>query len=357
MADISTPRCPVCGASAEGSGANGTSCPVCRAPYAFVSFFADPEDVKAWREKAEDYRAKVVERTCRKQLGRSCLSLGDRGAAVVTDRGQFLFAPHGDTELRLKDAVQVSFGSRHCLVLYRDGHVEAASTAYTRSDQGQYRVEDWSQVAFVEAGAGCSYGVRRDGSVLVSGIPSVPSEEVVGLTGVKAIAEGEGFVAVLTTAGQLRLLVSASSGDRLRQMQRAVSQCRNVTAIAAAWGCVLALDSGGRVQCFCADSDDARLGAGAWTDIVMVAVDSHYAAGLTAKGRLRLAGRESVRDSGRKEAAAWENNVALAGTRSGIGALALDGTLRLAGNIIGGSALREAALPCAQQIAAAVIEA
>lgn len=355
MTEIKTPRCPVCGASADSAEKGETTCPVCGAENAFVEFFADPADIPLWREKANKYRAEVVERACKKQFGRSALSLGDRAAAVVTPGSQFLFQSNGDVEDTLTDAVQISFGGRHCLLLFRDGHVEARLIGGRRADQGQSRVEDWSEVTFVEAGANCSYGVRRDGTVLVSGIPPVPSENVVAMKDVRAIAEGEDFLVCLTGAGQLRVIVSAGAPEGLKTMGKAAEGCRNAVAVEAARGCALALDGNGRVHSFCSEKNDPRLGAGAWRDIAAVAVDSHYAVGLTRKGRLRLAGRESSMDAGRKDAVSWENNVALACAPSGIGAIALDGSLRLAGNIIGTEALKEICRPYAQRIAAAII--
>ena len=356
MEDTKMLRCPVCGAFANSTDQNTAAmCPICGAEYPFVKFFADEEDALLWREKTEKHKKEIVEQTCKKQFGRTLLSLGNRAAAVVTSGNQFLFCANDNIEDALMDVVQISFGGRHCLLLFRDGHVESRLTSGESIDQGQCRVEDWSDVIFVEAGANCSYGIRRDGTVMVSGIPPVPSESIITMKKMKAVAEGEGFVVFLSASGQLHMIIPAGAGPDLKNMQKAVDNCRNAVTVKASKDCVLALDGNRNVHCFCVDDDDPRLGAGTWTDVIMVAADSHYAFGLTNKGKIRLAGRETFMDAGRKDAAFWENNIALACAPSGIGTIALDGTLRLAGNIIGAETLRKACEPYAQRIAAAII--
>ena len=355
MAEITTPRCPVCGTSAESAKQGETSCPTCGAKFAFVSYFADAEDIVVWQEKAEKHKAETVARTCERQFGRSAFSIGDRAAAVVMPKRQLLFRSGGDTEDKLTDVVQISFGGKHCLLLFRDGHVESRMRGSGWANQGQSRVEEWSDVVFVEAGTNCSYGVRRDGTVLVSGIPPVPSENVIELKDIKMLAEGESFLVCVTTTGKIRLVYS-SSPNGMRDLEQALAECRNAVSVATAQGCVLALDESGRVYCSCVSNNDPRLGASSWTDISVVAADSHYAVGLTKKGRIRLLGREGYMDAGRRDAVKWDGIVALACAPSGIGAIALDGSLCLAGNIIGADALKKAWQPYSELIASSLIK-
>ncbi len=355
MEDVTTSRCPVCGNTAQITEEDSMTCPVCGAPYAFVKYFADEDDAHSWQDKVEKYKGDMVEKICKKHFARSILSIGDRAAAVVTPRNQFLFCSDNADEDMLTDVSQISFGGRHCLLLFQDGHVEARTTS-RNVDQGQCRVEGWHEIIYVEAGANCSYGVRKDGSVLVSGIPPVPSEDIIKQRNIKFITEGDSFVVCQTESGQLKMIIPAGANQGLKNMQRAVENCRGAVSVEAAKGCVAVLDGNKEVHCYCTENNDIRLGAGTWTGIIMVAVESHYVVGLTSKGKIRLAGRESVMDAGRKDAVGWENNVALACTPNGIGAVALDGTLHLAGNIIDIETLKQSYKPYAQRIAAAIIQ-
>ena len=59
MADITTRRCPVCGAPADCAEKGAETCPICGARFAFVQYFADRDDIQVWREKAEKHKQRL----------------------------------------------------------------------------------------------------------------------------------------------------------------------------------------------------------------------------------------------------------------------------------------------------------
>lgn len=353
MAELTQVRCPVCAAAQDPQDPQGLRCPVCGFSYAFASRFADEEDIRLWLAEAGKRRGQVLESTCLKLAGKPILSFGDRAAAIVLPDEQLIVCGGEKTE-KATQLIQAAIGGRHCLLLYRDGHVEARKLG--PGVYGQYNVSQWQDVSFLAAGANCSYGVRRDGTVLVSGLPPVRREEIENWTDMSSLAEAEDFVVGLTRQGQLRLLLPAGARSEAMDNFRAkAAQCRDIVAIAAARNFIVALDNRGQPHCLCARPDDAREAAESWTDVVSVAADSHYVVGLTSKGKLLLAGARTALDAGRFDTAQWQNLVTVACSRAGIGAVTLDGRLLLAGNIVGAQALVDEMAPYAGAIAAGLI--
>ena len=324
--------CPVCGSPMSKSGQ--INCNICGAQYAYSQYFADLNDLETWEKSMNDYKACTTEKTCRSLVGKSIFEAGDRGISFIADDRQLLLQ-YGSDVFESKDVLQVSFGGRHNLILYKDGHVEAIRISGSVSGVGQYRVTDWKDIVYVEAGANCSYGVKKDGSVIASGIAVLNNEIIEKLKDVKAISESDDFITVLHNSGVLELLPADGNQEKLERLKNAVDSATDIVTVSSAHGFVIALDRNGRVFSFSSEERDSRLRASGWENIISVGVDSRYAVGLTVQGNIKIAGADTELDSGRKKAEEWKNIIAVSCSPSGIGAISVDGKLMLAGNLTG----------------------
>lgn len=337
MANTEGWTCPVCGAPRH-DGA-GTACAACGFLHAFVRSFADEAAYASWQAEAAQERLLWLQRVQRFWREHRSIAFGRNSAALCTDTAQFYIdGVFGRAEAGT-GVLQYSIGDRHMAVLHADGTVSASG----ENEYGQCNVSGMKEIRSVLAAPGCTYAVRRDGKVAVSGSTGSPTLALTrpagegcalleGWENIVQLACGSDHLAGLDRDGMVR--VGGYPLSQQAEMDAAARQCRRAVAIAAAAGnCTLALHEDGTVT-FIGPENDPRRGAAQWKHIAAIAAESSYAVGLTEEGRILLAGTVNrVLDMGRSDAAGWKEIVAIACSRSGIGAVALDGELHLAGSI------------------------
>ena len=327
--------CPVCGATRSDS--DRLTCGICKFPYAFVRCFTSPKAMEQWREE--------IRRSTKRPLPEIQALLADR-LAVGYNQVSFLLP---DAMLlvdgiyreanRDKNLIQISWSPHHTVMLYRNGTVSAQGN----NECGQCSTKELRSIRQVIAASSCTYALREDGRVLVAGkpsprllaleqLPDAPIPVLKGWIGVTRLAYGEGHLVGLQKNGGI--LLGGFSSVTQSALKARAAQLRGVKAIAASTGgCTLALLENGKVR-FLGKENDPRAGVQSWTDIVAVAVENSYAVGLTADGRIRLAGSAiPLLDMGRSAAAKWTEVAAIACGDSSIAGVTGSGELLLAGSL------------------------
>lgn len=315
--------CPACGSAPQGQG---TACPQCGFSLAFATHFSNEESHRAWQGEAKQHLCKQHRSAREMCISQGRFSIGPSHAAYYAPEDQSLFVVNTvGKNTRYEHIVQCSAAQRYFLQLSSKGTV----TAQGEDTYGQCQVQQLRDITFVLAAPQASYAIDKSGAVHQRGVSISP--EVATWTDMVSLACDAYQLVGLTKQGTVRVAGIALK----RALVETVNAWKDKVAIAAAGDCILALGKDRRVS-FAGSEDDSRKQVTLWQDVVAIAVDGVYAVGLTAAGRILLAGHcASVLDMGRKEALNWRNVVAIACTRSGIGALCSDGSLKLAGNIMG----------------------
>ena len=312
-------QCPVCGAPRKSTGAD---CPGCGFEFAFAEAFASISSRQQWESEAARRRQRLLSDRMRRRSG---LSVLDRQIACSEDNSIRRFSAAGDPAI-IPNAVQVSCGRTHELMLMRDGRVTATGS----NRLGQCIVQDVKRAAAVLAGPNASYILLRDGRVQARGVCPFAGE-LAAWREIRALACGNEFLAGLGKDGSVRVVGAPFAG---------CGAWKNIQSIAAADDYLLALDEGGNVH-FAGPENDPRARATEWKDVTAIAAEDMYAVGLTRDGRVLLAGEGGWLDRGRSEAGQWTNITAIAAGHGAIAALDAAGRLHIAGESFASAAGRE----------------
>ena len=220
------------------------------------------------------------------------------GTAVATEQvGSSDFEFGQDAISGWTDLVEISSGWDQTVGLKNNGRVVAVGD----NQHGQCNVSDWSDIVSVKACDGYTMGLRSDGTVVTTD-DSQPSE----WKNVVAI-DGFGYAFGLTSRGTV--LAERYSG------YEAVSEWRDVTAIAVGLSHVVALRSDGTVlamygtQDYDVEYDFGQCDVSDWTDIVAIAAGVYHTVGLRSDGTVVATG---FNVAGQCNVSTWTDIVAIA---------------------------------------------
>ncbi|MEG0177900.1 MAG: helix-turn-helix domain-containing protein [Bacilli bacterium] len=176
----------------------------------------------------------------------------------------------------IKDATDVSIGSKHTVAALKDGKVTCVG------DKNACDVESWENIVDVEAGNGFTLGIDSAGNVKVAGAVN-SSSTIESQKSVKSIAIGENEIAFLNTSGSVTM-VSYSGATTTN-----TSTLKNITEVAVGNGFVAGLGSDGKVQ-IVTTKEDLSKAVSEWTGISCIAAYNNTIVGFTSTGKMVGAG-------------------------------------------------------------------
>lgn len=324
-------QCPVCGSDlSKQLGAELNACPRCRFPYAQVTQFADSSSLTSWKQLVQNYRADLIQKLqnkCRKDrvfflAGGSvvCKLMEERILAQVRPDNL-----HITTDPMVVDYSAAENANRNEAYLLKNGTVRSMGD----NSYSQCNTSNMTGIKRLLATPTCTYGITKNGGVVVSGQRMFPAVEQ--WKNIRDLTAGAYHLAGLTSDGRVLVTGNMLNPDVVRE----IKSWRDVTSVAAAGDATLALRKDGSVVFAGKAGDPRRAGVRQWRQITDIALESVYAVGLASAGQVLLAGenRNEYLDMGRKDAVNWTDIIAISCSRSGIGALGVDGTLYLAGNL------------------------
>ena len=324
-------QCPVCGSDlSKQLGAELNACPRCRFPYAQVTQFADSSSLISWKQLVQNYRADLIQKLqnkCREERV-FLLAGGSVVCKLMEERILALVRPdslHIQTDPMVVQYSAAENASRNEAYLLANGTVRSMGD----NSYSQCNTSNMTGIKRLLATPACTYGITKNGGVVVSGQRMFPAVE--NWKNIRDLTAGTYHLAGLTTDGRVLVTGNMLNPDVVREMK----SWRDVTSVVAAGDATLALRKDGSVVFAGKAGNPRRAGVRQWTQITDIALESVYAVGLTSAGKVLLAGenRNEDLDMGRKDAANWTDIIAISCSRSGIGALGIDGTLHLVGNL------------------------
>lgn len=320
--------CPVCGGYRQSETGSGCACTGCGFKSAFVTIFLNEQSLLLWKEQVGKEKKGLLRERRRKFAQSGCFSMGGRAMALrLSDPGTlYVIRSDGDFS-ELGNADGFSSSERHYSVLYKDGKVGGFGD--DESNFGLLRTQDWREIREVVSAPNCTYGVTKEGTVLSAGVSLYP--QVKDWRGIRKLYCDTTHILGLTEDGLVKAAGSFPDPSNLP----AVQKWKEIRDLAVSGGASLALHKNGKVS-FAGKQGDPRYAVESWENICAIAMDNTYAVGLTAEGKVLLAGRcKKFLDKGRSEAAAWDHVIAVSCRQAGIGAVTESGDLLYAGTFPG----------------------
>lgn len=185
-----------------------------------------------------------------------------RSNGTVLACGDDSFGQCGVNEWR--NVRSVCAGAYHTVALFEDGTVAAVG----RNDESQCETQDWSNIVSITAGDYATFGLKADGSIECCGY-----NDYYMLTDwpkVSAISGGSYALAALREDGDALISHESARSDDLTEL----------VDIAVNTGYAAGLKADGSVVCAAADLS-------AWRDILAVSASSNMILGLDAEGSVR----------------------------------------------------------------------
>lgn len=312
--------CPVCGIQ-KVDGNNGISCDVCGFEYAYVHRFNSGLGREYIVDKGIKKKKAAEERMPIRQRAWNSFTITGKGAAFITRYDNRLIYEGGGTFKGNKEnVIQFSSSEKHMAVLYKDGTVYAEGA----NDYGQIDVENMKNIKFICCSANCTYGIDEVGRVVYAG--AIADRSIASWTGIKKIVSSEKYTVAITVNND----VYAYGGIP----DPFLVDVGKVIDVAVMGSVALFLKEDGKVVIF-GNTINYKDIVSSWSNIVAIALDNLFIYGLTADGRIVVAGKckNEFLDKGRSAASKEENVVAISACKSGFGALKRDGTLFVAGSI------------------------
>ena len=209
-------------------------------------------------------------------------------------------------------------GRFHTVGLKSDGTVVAVGV----NDDGQYNVDDWTDIVSVTAGYYHTVGLKTDGTVVAVGWNGDGQCDVETWTDIVSVAAGYDYTVGLKADGTV-----VTVGDNTHG-QCDVDDWTGIVAIKAGEWHTVGLKADGTVVAV-GDNTHGQCDVDDWTDIVSVAAGYNYTVGLKSDGTVVAVGDNTY---GQCDVGAWTDIVALAAGRSHTVGLKSDGTVVAVGN-------------------------
>ncbi|MEE1139506.1 MAG: hypothetical protein U0M02_13605 [Acutalibacteraceae bacterium] len=257
----------------------------------------------------------------------------------------------------------ISAANFHMVCVRSDGTV----AAYGENDDGECRVNAWKDVIAVSAGGDYTYGLQKNGQVLVTAQKTKPhiwgydnnhvaisagwnhvvalrangtvvangenncgQTNIMDFTDIVAISAGCHHTVGLKSDGTVVATKYIDSPERSNDDysgQCEVYGWRDIAAVAAGYDHTVGLKTDGTVVAV-GSNEYGKCNVGEWTDIVAVAVGSHHTVGLKADGTVIYAGWHEGVD-GVKD---WSDIVAVSACQFNTIGLKSDGTIVAVGS-------------------------
>ncbi len=211
----------------------------------------------------------------------------------------------------------IAASGTHTVAIRKDGTVVAQGN----NEDGQCKVDKWTDIVAVDANDGITVGLRKDGVVLTAGSSKNGKRNVGSWRNIVAIAAGEDHTVGLKADGTVVAKGSNKEG------QCDVKNWANIVAIAADSSFTLGLKKDGTVLVagdIFGDMTDIRN----WTEVAAIRAGSWGAAGLRQDGTVLITGSSYDPDT----VCTWKDIVSIdIGARHVLG-LKIDGTVVAAGD-------------------------
>ena len=245
-------------------------------------------------------------------LGSSTPKLGE---AISMERW-----PEGITESQKYGILaqrSIAASGTHTVAIRKDGTVVAQGN----NEDGECKVDKWTDIVAVDANDGITVGLRKDGVVLTAGSSKNGKRNVGSWRNIVAIAAGEDHTVGLKADGTVVAKGSNKEG------QCDVKNWTNIVAIAADSSFTLGLKKDGTVL-VAGDIIGGMTDIRNWTEVAAIRAGSWGAAGLRRDGTVVVAGFSSY---DKDTVGTWKNIVSIdIGARHVLG-LKIDGTVVTAG--------------------------
>ncbi len=256
------------------------------------------------------------------------LACSERLTACVSAYGRALASPAFAESKFWKDIHSISCGNAHILGLGKNGRVLADGNPLGASNANCCDVSAWTNVRAVEAGSYHSLGVTYDGRVFFCGSNEHGQGDVTDWTSIRLVRTTDAYTVGLTYAGRL-LVAGLAPFDHLLLDRIDV----RVTDVQVTDTHVLALLADRRA--FATLPPDPTTGrtdidptVASWTNIRAIAADRDLSVGLTFGGTVRAAGCSRAMAD---ELATWKRVVSIGCGRGYVAGLTADGRLCIAG--------------------------
>ena len=318
--------CPVCGAVKSDLSLSEYDCDKCGFSNAYVHLFASKQGHDLWQKKV-DAAKKIWDKKKRAEFAAANPLYVGSSLIAFLDAGQKnIYILHGNGMMQTENnAVGINANELNVVITYADGTVKVLGNENTF---GQKKAGSWTDMVYATMGANCTYGIKRDGSVLYAGVPV--SQTMTSWKDVSKMDFGPDYAVGLRKDGTVVV-----SGGAPETISSGTAKWTNVTDVAVSRDSVAGLRQDGTVLYAGADADPKK-DAAKWKKMIAIAADNTFIYGLDEDGKVSVAGScKRILDKGRSGAASWEKVIALSANQSGIGAITEDGKLLVAGGITG----------------------
>lgn len=195
------------------------------------------------------------------------------------------------------DIIAVSAGADYTVGLKSNGEVVAAG----RNDRGQCKVSGWTDIVAVATGYNHTLGLKSDGTVVAVGDNRNGECELAGWTDIVAVAAGDDYSIGLKSDGTVVAMGHNDYG------QCDVSGWTDIVAISTGFDFTVGLKSDGTVAAV-GNTDCGQCNVSGWTDIVAISTGYDYTVGLKSDGTMVAAGNNNF---GQCNVSGWSDIAAI----------------------------------------------
>ncbi len=317
--------CPVCKRT---SASETLRCEHCSASLAFCTLFSGENAYKAWLESINLKKAEIFGKLSSELVSNgSRLSISSDNIAFCNNKThKAVVLRFGYTSPSVYENIkQISLSKLYTVFLRTDGTLFAEG----EGEYGQTRVYDLKNIVSVATAPYCTYAVSADGRVTARGI-SPFSEVLDSWNDIRSIVCTNECIIGIRNNGSV--CATATNDSPLAEYTAQASKWTDVTKVEIGEDYIIALTKNGKV--LYSGEAGTKSACTNFNHCVDIAADNNYVIGLSASGKVSLAGTTSkFTDFGRIEANGWDNMYFIAGGKYLIAGLTASGELKLAGNI------------------------
>ena len=218
----------------------------------------------------------------------------------------------------LVDVIAVSGGGEHSLVLLSYGMVRANG----RNNEGQCKVQAWTNIVSISAGRRHSVGLRADGTVVAVGDNTYGQCNVEDWEDIIDVSAGFNHTVGLKADGTVVAV------GRFEEGQCSVARWNNIVAISAGGNHTVALMSDGTVEAT-GNNEYGQCNVYNWTDIVAITTGGAHTVALKSDGTVVAVG---YNEHGQCEVSGWDGIISISAGGGVTTGLKSDGTVVAIGN-------------------------
>lgn len=323
-------RCPVCGEEKKRISLSDFDCEYCGFNNAFVKLFASEKAYKFWKEGVKDAVQDLISKKRCSFSDLHCLRVGNGTIAFLDFENSKIYIVLGTGKIQVEnDVVDFDSSERNYAVLYKNGTVRVFGND---NEFGQKNTEAWRDVQHILTAPNCTYGVKKNGTVIYAG--SLTDSSVLKWSNISTLKSCEEFLVGIHSDGSIVLPENVPLNAELRKAEK----WKHIKDLVVFRGGVVGLKNDGTVM-FLGKNDDPKRECMTWKDIIAIDADNTYIYGLGKNGKIFVAGScKKLLDKGRKNAATWDDVMIISCNKAGIGAVNEKGDFLFAGTLAGDKA-------------------